>query len=331
MEGFFQFLKEAAVKLQELNVNEQRENEEVRNSSSLNARDESLRQSLYPSLQNVSHNMDQRNHQRRMQQREDDEEEWEVVGGSSKRKNDPAKAPEMGALAMGAIGIAALGLGAFALNKAFSASEACNPVCPSTMDQCREILRKIQKDIQEYPVVGLDCQWTQTFDNIRSPIALIQLASHKGNVVLIQLKKFSTIPHELRDILRSYDIIKTGIEGFKDARYLREDYSLEVRSTFDLRYLAEDTGNRPEGLEKLSLEVLDLDLGRDWELIKSDWDVPKLEDRQIAYGEAAVKASIDIFTTLYSFMEPNQTKEKILAYCQSNIDKPFKWYTQRWD
>lgn len=336
MEGLAKFLKEVALKVQETNTAEQanKSNQEIRSTSSINSFASKERQiEMIQQQLNKTKNLGkkQKDHQRLMQQREDDEEDWELVGGPRKSKTVSAPAPEMSKVAMGAIGVAALGLGAFVLSKAFSSSEINNPAYVQTTQECREMLRKLEKDLEEYPVLGLDCQWTQTFDNIRSPIALLQLATFKGKIMLIPMKKISELPHELRNILRNYDIIKTGFEVVKDANYLREDYNLEVRSTFDLRFIAEDTGNRPEGLEKLSSAVLDLDLGRDWEIIKSDWDVPKMENHQIAYAEAAVKASIDIFKTLFGYINSTPTKKEIIDYCRPNLDKPFTWYTQRWD
>jgi len=184
----------------------------------------------------------------------------------------------------------------------------------------------------EYPAIGLDCQWkiTTNANGVRSPIALLQIASHKGNIALIPMRDIHTMPANLRSLLRDKNIIKAGIETMKDAKYLHEDYGLEVNGTYDLRFLAEETNNRPEGLEGLAKQVLDLDIGRQWETISSDWDAEKLENHQIEYAETAVKASIDIFKTLISFVVDQQTKKNILDHCRSKVDCSYVWYSQNW-
>lgn len=188
------------------------------------------------------------------------------------------------------------------------------------------------RDIEEYQVVGLDCQWTPKHNEIRSVVALLQIATHKGNILLVPLKKYSDIPVELRDMLKDRSIIKTGIEVLEDAIYLNEDYGLIVNGTYDLRYLANDCGiHHPEGLEKLSKKVLDLDIGRDWEIINSDWDAQVLESKQKVYAETAVKASIDLFTTMIPFVIANPSNSKIKQYCRPKLDERFVYNSRHSD
>lgn len=179
-------------------------------------------------------------------------------------------------------------------------------------------------------MVGLDCQWVVFGKGqSRSRIALLQLASHKGNVSLIQLHKLSSIPQDLRNILRNPNIIKSGIENIKDGMYLMADYRIEVKGTFDLRHLAEQTGYEPLGLSSLSKDVLNEDIGRDLELIASDWEQEPLNIDQVKYAEAAAKASIDIFVKLIKTVV-NPTKQNILNYCRPMIDRRYVYKSQDW-
>ena len=309
------------------------------------------RNGLYPDLRNISNNANStpadqipieqnaekvtKNRRRRNQRRADDEEEWEVVGDRNKNQNqNPASDGGNSGNSTGtfaALGLAGLAFGAYAAYKAYSdVGEKPSPSLVPSHDQCLKQLKKIKQDIDVFPVIGMDCQWlisTSPYDP-RSPIALLQLATHKGNVMLIPMNKFS-VPDEVRSILSNPEIIKTGIEVIKDARYLREDYGLAVKSTFDLRFLSEDTMHRPLGLEKSALDVLNLDIGRDWEIIKSDWENWPLDPKQISYAETAVKACIDIFTTLYPFTGNGPSKREVLAYCMLNKDRPFIWDTKK--
>lgn len=301
--------------------------------------------SLYPDLRNISNDVrttpaeeinvsqvvtpDQaaRNRRRRNQQRADDEEEWEVLGDRNRNRNPPRGGGNSGNGNMGAfaaLGIAGVALGAYAAYKAYCSPDEADSPMVTSQSECVNRLKKLKEDIDEFPVVGLDCQWlinTSPYEP-RHPIALLQLATHKGHIMLVPMKKF-TIPDALRSILNDSQIIKTGIEVIKDARYLREDYGINIHSTFDLRFLAEDTAHRPEGLEKLSKSVLNLDIGRDWEITKSDWEKWPLEPTQVSYAETAVKASIDIFKTLYPFTGNGPNRRDVLNYCNLNMDRPF--------
>lgn len=224
-------------------------------------------------------------------------------------------------MVLGAIGAAAMAFGAYTVykNVTLNTEEAGNFV--ESPEAMKQKLKKMEEDLKDFPVLGMDCQWRVYHDDIRNPVALLQLATHRGKIMLVQLQKVN-LTQELRDLLLNPRIIKAGIEGIKDIRYLREDYQLEVRSSFDIRFLAEDTGNHPGGLKSLSESVLGLNLDRNWDTISSDWDQSPLEPDQIAYAEEAVKNSVDIFTKLFSYMEPAPTPQKVLEYCHSRLDRP---------
>lgn len=226
------------------------------------------------------------------------------------------------------VGVAALAAGALALWNTYSKFRHSYS---ENTQSCKTDLEKIREDLEEYPVLGIDCQWTPTFDGNRSRIALLQLATHKGNILLIALKKLTPIPYELREILQDRSIIKTGIEVLKDAAYLHEDYGLVVNSTYDLRFLAENTGNVPHGLQALSKSILGLDLGRDWEVVNSNWNAEPLEDNQRIYAEKAVKASIDIFKKLVLQSHYGNLKQTIGIICKPKLDEAYVYRSERWD
>ena len=139
-----------------------------------------------------------------------------------------------------------------------------------------------------------------------------------------------TYPEELKAFLRNRNIIKSGIEVLKDARYLLEDYGLVVTGTFDLRFLAEDTSHEPQSLPKLANKVLGMDLGKDWELIASDWNKEILDDNQQTYAQKAAKASVDIFKTLISFVISDVNRPEILNYCAEHLDRTYIFYSQKY-
>lgn len=46
------------------------------------------------------------------------------------------------------------------------------------------------------PVIGLDCEWV-TENDVRKPVALLQIADNDGMCSLIRLSKFKAIPLSL--------------------------------------------------------------------------------------------------------------------------------------
>lgn len=194
----------------------QPENQFSSNSSSTNQ--------LYPDLSSIGRNFESpsapmvnedlrvvpalnaRDRRRREQQREDDEEDWEVLRDRLRNRNPPAAAPAANNnnATLAIFGGAALAVGAFAAYKTFFGSddEKQNSFVTTQAD-CVKILKKFKEDTNEYPVVGMDCQWlvqTSPYEP-RNPVALLQLATHKGKTLIIPLKKLSSLPQELRSLL----------------------------------------------------------------------------------------------------------------------------------
>lgn len=181
-------------------------------------------------------------------------------------------------------------------------------------------------DAREYPVIGMDCQWVPvTLGKKRRPVALLQLASHKGNVALIQLSESERLPYELLSLLSNKNIIKVGIESEKDAEFLYVDHQIKVNSTFDLRHLAADVKVFPGSLQRLAKEVLSRELSREKDYLNSDWEEPKLNLQLIIYATSSVKCSIDIFKTLIVKKLLNASKARILAYCQAFLGQRFRY------
>lgn len=146
-------------------------------------------------------------------------------------------------------------------------------------------------------MLGFDCEWVSN-QGKRRPVALLQLASHRGLCALIRLCMIYRIPQELYDLLNDDNIIKVGVSPYEDARVLREDYRLKVESTLDLRYMAERAGLEPLGIARLANEVLGLTLDKHWKVRCSDWESPELSDRQIKYAASDAHVAVEMFKKL---------------------------------
>lgn len=74
----------------------------------------------------------------------------------------------------------------------FSVLSAVQESCSLTMF----FLSMSFRHCEEYNVIGLDCEFISQY--YRHPVALLQLASHRGLCALIRLCNLKKIPHELQ-------------------------------------------------------------------------------------------------------------------------------------
>lgn len=147
---------------------------------------------------------------------------------------------------------------------------------------------------QKYNVIGFDCEWI-TVGGTRRPIALLQLATHQGLCALIRLCILKCIPIELKNLLEDYRIIKVGVVPLNDANYLKNDYGINVKSTLDLRYLAEKCQYKPAGLGRMSKAHLNVELDKNWRLACSNWENLQLTNQQIMYAAKDAHVAIELF------------------------------------
>lgn len=267
----------------------------------------------------------------RIQQIDDEEDEMSKSNARNNKanhhnnQNNPDTSHNLAKFFQAAVGIGAAALGAYGLWKAaemYNEEELPNLV--ENQDQLVKKLQKVKGDTSSYPVVGFNCQWTNEGGRERSKVALIQIASPKGEILLIPMEKFRTIPKELVAFLRDPAIVKTGIEVDRDSKFLFDDYGLGVYSTYDLRFLAELTGHRPEGLQKLAGKILDMHI----EGPILDWSI--IDEGRIIYAEQTVKASVDIFKALFSYLDKPTTKNSILEHCYEDLNKHFVFNSGQW-
>uniref|UniRef100_A0AAG5CUQ4 Exonuclease 3'-5' domain-containing protein 2 n=1 Tax=Anopheles atroparvus TaxID=41427 RepID=A0AAG5CUQ4_ANOAO len=199
----------------------------------------------------------------------------------------------------------------------------------NTADDCRVIVNKLHKHCQEYNVLGFDCEWVSN-QGKRRPVALLQLASHRGLCALIRLCMINKLPQELYDLLNDDNIIKVGVSPFEDARVLREDHRLKVESTLDLRFMAERAGLEPFGIARLANEVLGLTLDKHWKIRCSDWEAPELSERQLKYAASDAHVAVELFKKFayklvphYPWTSRKVVLQQVLEEMDCFMDQPY--------
>jgi exonuclease 3'-5' domain-containing protein 2 len=184
-------------------------------------------------------------------------------------------------------------------------------------------LLEIFRTCKEFPVLGFDCEWV-TVNNERRKVALIQLCSPEGLCGLFRVCKFSSFPPELREILENPEILKVGVTPEMDARLLLQDYSVNVQGTFDLRFIAMQSGRKPGGLAALSKSILNIELDKNWRVRCSDWEIEELSKSQIDYAAKDAFVAVEIFRKLYNEMKLPKIAVDIRRYGNNYSDISFK-------
>lgn len=165
----------------------------------------------------------------------------------------------------------------------------------NNFEECQKVVGTLRSHCQEYRILGLDCEWVSE-QGKRHPVALLQLASHRGFCALFRLYEINRIPTELSELLRDPTILKVGVGPVEDAKLLKHDYNLKVAGALDLRYMAEKAGYPgPYGMARLAQKVLNVTLDKHWRVRASDWESSELSERQISYAANDVHVAVELF------------------------------------
>lgn len=162
---------------------------------------------------------------------------------------------------------------------------------------CDEAVNELRRRCCDYNALGFDCEWV-TDHGKRKPVALVQLSSSDGLCCLFRLSSMETIPNSLKDLLEDEKIYKVGVAANDDGKYLFQDYSVKLKSTLDVRYLAELCGLEPGGLAVLSKNLLRIVLDKSWRIRCSNWEADELTVKQKQYAAADAHVAIKIFEYL---------------------------------
>lgn len=122
-------------------------------------------------------------------------------------------------------------------------------------------------------------------------------------------------------------IVKVGVESKGDADLLFDDYSIYVRGTLDLRYLADLALCVPSGLAKMSEDYLNIKLNKKSRDILNRWESTTLTQKQIDYAAKDVQVAIELFKYFANKLQaetlPNQpfnVQNFIDKYCTLYFD-----------
>lgn len=106
-----------------------------------------------------------------------------------------------------------------------------------------------------------------------------------------------------KDILADETIVKVGVDPKSDAKYLKQDYDIDVNSTLDLRYMAELVCCQPGGLGKMSQQYLNImPSKKNWRM-HLRWEDAELSQEQIDYAAKDAADGIELFIFFTKHMQ----------------------------
>ncbi|XP_061467120.1 exonuclease 3'-5' domain-containing protein 2 isoform X2 [Rhineura floridana] len=167
------------------------------------------------------------------------------------------------------------------------------------------------------------------------------MAVSSGLCVLLRLPQLTSggqvLPQTLLDVLADGGILKVGVGCWEDACKLLHDYSVAVKGSMDLRYLAmRQSKALPQNglsLKSLAERILNYPLDKSHHLCCSNWEVEELSPEQVAYAARDAQVSVALFLRLLRlpfFPHAADSEyalpgwEKVLKTCQGLVDVPFK-------
>lgn len=202
-----------------------------------------------------------------------------------------------------------------------------------------EVEPLLKKELEHCPVLGIDCEWVSADGKKSKPVSLLQMATSSGFCVLLRLPRLTgggqILPKTLLDILADGAILKVGVGCWEDACKLLHDYSIAVKGSMDLRYLAmRHSKALPQNglsLKSLAERILNCPLDKSLHLCCSNWEAENLTREQIAYASRDAQVSIALFLHLLKVPLLSQGTENtlfswdtVLKKCQGLVDVPFK-------
>jgi hypothetical protein len=171
-----------------------------------------------------------------------------------------------------------------------------------TVEDWQKVAPNFIKEVNELEIIGFDVEW---YNN--GKIALMQLATPSGLCLLIRLNRLSVIPDDLKNLLKSNDILKIGVGIKEDCAKMFLDFNCACNNWVDIRHLVRSRRQHCNklGMAGIAEEVLKLTLDKDWKIRASDWEegVNKdgnLSQRQIEYAtnDALVAQNVAIHLTI---------------------------------
>jgi len=151
------------------------------------------------------------------------------------------------------------------------------------------------EEINRHPVVGFDTERRPSFNKGEfHSISLLQVAIPE-KAFLFRLK-FTGFPKLLTSIFTNSKIKKVGVGIKDDLIFLQQIAPFEPHSMIDLNEIAADLAIKCSGARKLTGLILGYRISKNQQI--SNWDLPKLSDKQLNYAALDAHICLAIYQKL---------------------------------
>lgn len=135
-------------------------------------------------------------------------------------------------------------------------------------------------------------------------------------------------------MLENEQIIKVGVDPWRDVKKLKDKYGIHTKGTLDLRFMAEKCGERPLGLANLAREHLGMELDMHFGN-HSEWEDNILRYENKIYAAKDSFAGIELFKHFANRLKPGRLRMPMLPIsCRELIgphciDNPYIYRSER--
>ena len=156
---------------------------------------------------------------------------------------------------------------------------------------------KALRSLRDADVVGLDTESRPSFRRgEHHPISLIQLATKDVAVLVRVARGARQLPGELVTLLGRADVTKVAQGPRDELAELEDRFELRSRNVVDLVPLAKKAGCRPLSLRALVAIFLAVRIPKGAQT--SNWESPRLDQRQIQYAATDAWACHAVFSAM---------------------------------
>ncbi len=158
-----------------------------------------------------------------------------------------------------------------------------------------EKITQAVEEINQHPVIGFDTERRPSFNKGEfHSISLLQIAL--PNKVFLFRLKFAGFPPLLTSIFTNSKIKKVGVGIKDDLIFLQQITPFEPHSTVDLNEIATGLEIKCRGVRKLTGLILGYRISKNQQI--SNWDLPKLTDKQLNYAALDAHVCLAIYQKL---------------------------------
>ncbi|KAL6610110.1 hypothetical protein ACP70R_040079 [Stipagrostis hirtigluma subsp. patula] len=168
----------------------------------------------------------------------------------------------------------------------------------SDVNVVRQFVLELRGELTTNSVVGFDTEWfdlngNQPHERKVYRTAVIQVCFRCWCLVFQVHRAGGVVPDKLKQFLECHDYILAGSLIGNDATRMREDFGINLVRKVDLQDLHVNKTRKGMGLKRLA-EMVGMDLPKEKELSRSEWNAPILSSKQINYASLDAFASYEV-------------------------------------